>query len=171
MAWLRRESGDVWLRPYRLTPERYAAYAAAVRAVVHGGAAVDADDPGELLDADRQPLLRPWALSESYPGADGRTGPDLARALAERLATRPALADTIRAHVGLEEFAAAHLKLLVGVRALLRGFGTLAEALTADDVRRWAATQRPRDDAQADFLASLVTAASATASAGVLDGA
>lgn len=52
LDWARRESGDVWLRPWRLTAERLNVYAAAVRAVVYGGPAVDAEDPASVLDAD-----------------------------------------------------------------------------------------------------------------------
>lgn len=85
------------------------------------------------------------------------------RAVAALLAERPALAAAVRSRTSLEEFAAAHLKLLVGVRALVRLFGVGAETLTADGVRAWAEAAHPREGAEADLAASLVTIVSARA--------
>jgi hypothetical protein len=158
LAALRRASGDAHLRPYRLTPQRLAGYLAGVRALpdvdpdAPGG---EADDPGAVLDADRNPGLRVWELLDLPPGT---APPDPAAALAGALAARPTLAAALRARVPLAEFAAAHLKLLVCVRALLLLAGEKAGALSAADLERWAAAQRPGSGADADFAASLVTA-------------
>ncbi len=160
--WARRESGDVWLRPYRLTPERLVAYAAAVRAVVDGDPSVAADDPAAVLDPDRDARLRPWAYAAEFGLVEG-AAVDPAGALAARVAERPALAAAVQSRMPLQEFAAAHLKLHAGAWALVRAFGTLAEVLTAEDVGRWAAAVGAGDAAAADFVASLETIVEARA--------
>ena len=160
VGWLRRASGDAWLRPWRLTPKRLAAYAAAARSIAYGGPAVEAEAPAGLFDADRQPLLRPWAFGDGPGGPDAF---DPARAVAELLAARPALAAAVRPHMSLDDSAAAQLKLLVSVRALVLLFGVGARDLTEDDVRAWVAAAGPRAGAEADFAASLVTLVAARA--------
>lgn len=161
LDWARRESGDLWLRPWRLTPERLATYAACVRAIVDGGPAVNAEDPAAVLDADRQPVLRPWEFADA---PDRPAGFDPARAVAALLAARPALAAAVQPHMALGDFAAAHLRLLVGVQALVRLFGVDAAALTVDRLCVWADAAGVRGTKEEeDFVASLATIVGARA--------
>lgn len=164
LAWLRRASGDMHLRPWRLTPDRLAAYATGMRALASGGAAVELADPGAVLDPDRQPLLRPWeagGASSSASVPDPASDP--AHALAEALAARPPLEAVLRPHVALAEFAAAQAKLTVCVRALVLLAGDDALQINDARVQAWVDAQQPCPGAEADFGASLVTAAAGRA--------
>jgi hypothetical protein len=145
LAWLRRAAGDVRLAAWRLTPDRLAAYLAGVRAMARAGVAVDATDPGAVLDPDRQPALRPWEQGE-HPPAPG--DPDPVQTVTAELAARPGLAGVIEAQVPLAEFAAAHVKLMVCVRRLLLLAGEGAGTVTAAQVEGWVAAQRPRAGAK-----------------------
>lgn len=154
LTWLRRASGDVRLRPWRLTATRLAAYLAGVRGLARGGPAVEAADPGAALDPDRQPALRPWEFGDTAPSLGDL---DPAHVVTEELRARSALAAAISPHLPLDEFAATHVKLQVCVRALLLLAGEDALALEPGRLREWSDGQPPRSDADVDFAESLVT--------------
>lgn len=156
LAWLRRASADARLPAWRLTPSRLAAYVTAVRALAYAGEVVEVEDPGVVLDVERQPLLRPWEYPLGWPGP---TDPDPATALASLIAERPALAAAVRRHTTLEEFAAAHLKLTLCARALVLLYNADSATVPPQEVQAWAESQQPAAGAEADFAASLVTMA------------
>lgn len=154
LAWLRRASGDVRLPAWRLTPERLAAYVAGARALRYAGPGIEADDPGAVLDPNRQPLLRPWEYPPGYPGPGDRNP---AHALAEFITQQPTLSAVLRPEVDLAEFGAAQLKLTVCARALVLLFGDDVADLVPDRLQAWLDAQQPGAGAEADFAASLLT--------------
>lgn len=155
VARLRRASGDVRLRPWRLTRARLDAYVAAVRDLARAGRAAEAEDPGAALDRGRQPALRPWEAAGRPPRAGE---PDPVRVVADAIRARPVLLAAVRVHLAPEEFAAAHVKLSVCARAaeLLTGSSDRPDV---GQVRAWVAAHPPRPGPEADFVASLLVAA------------
>ncbi len=152
LAWLRREVGDVHRAPWRVTPERLAAYAAAVRAMVALGVASAAEDPGAALDPDRQPALRPWAWP--LPG-----GADPAALVDAALAECPRTAAAVESRQPVAEFAATHVALQVLMPALAILAGDDPRRWDSAAVSAWCEAQHPAPGAEADFAASLVATA------------
>ncbi len=150
---LRRAVGDVRLRPWRVTPERFAAYLAGLHAIAGTIPKREARAAQLALDPERHPEFKPWASREALRAGE----PDPARLLAAAMRQQPAVAGALmRARVPVDDWAATQTKMIACARALSFFIGAGGEPPGGRAIRAWLAAQRPRAGAEAEFAESLV---------------